>query len=361
MNIQLYLGSYTEDGSGQGPGVQRVSVDPVAGELTVHATSAGVRNPSFLHRTFLRRSFLNGGSSLNGGPEGRLFAVEELDAGQVVELDPDTLAVMARVSSGGSFPCHLGAVGGLLLVSNYGSGTVSGLPLDRPWGAEPHWTVGQEGNGPVTDRQEGPHAHSTLALGEDRFVVADLGRDRVDEYLLGEDDGVPDLVGGLDLPPGTGPRHLLLEPQGEDGTVDLWIVGELDAALHRARRTPDGSWALIGSPVALAPGQEAAFPSEITAHPGSGERALVVGVRGSDTLAVVGRGDGEERLLRTIPCGGSWPRHLAWATDDDGAPHLCVAAERGHRLSVFVPGPDGIPVAQASLETLSPTMVLPVG
>ncbi|WFR85006.1 beta-propeller fold lactonase family protein [Arthrobacter sp. Y-9] len=352
MNIPLYLGSYTEDGFGCGPGVQRVTVDPVAGELTVLATSSGVRNPSFLLR----------------GPGGRLFAVEELDAGQVVELDPETLAVKARVSSGGSSPCHLGLAGGLLLVANYGSGTVSGLSLDEPWGAEPLWTVGQEGAGPVADRQEGPHAHSTLALGEDRFLVADLGRDRVDEYLLGEDG--PELVGGLDLPLGTGPRHLLLDRPADDGTVVLWVVGELDAALHRAIRPADGpdaadavggSWALAGAPVALAPGHEQAYPSEITGHPGSGERALVVGVRGSDTLAVVGRGEEETRLLRTLPCGGAWPRHLAWACDDDGAPHLCVAAERGHRLSVFVPGPDGDLTPVGGVGTFSPTYVLPVG
>ncbi|WP_287901444.1 beta-propeller fold lactonase family protein [Arthrobacter sp.] len=352
MNIPLYLGSYTEDGSGCGPGVQSLTVDPVAGELTVLATSSGVRNPSFLLR----------------GPGGHLFAVEELDAGQVVELDPETLAVKARVSSGGSSPCHLGLAGGLLLVANYGSGTVSGLSLDEPWGAEPLWTVGQEGTGPVADRQEGPHAHSTLALGEDRFLVADLGRDRVDEYLLGEDG--PELVGGLDLPPGTGPRHLLLDRPADDGSAVLWVVGELDAALHRAVRAADaadaadGSWALAGPPVALAPGHEHAYPSEITGHPGSGERALVVGVRGSDTLAVVARGglgEGEERLLRKLPCGGAWPRHLAWARGDDGAPHLCVAAERGHRLSVFVPGPDGDLTPVGGVGTFSPTYVLPVG
>ncbi|MBO9704591.1 MAG: beta-propeller fold lactonase family protein [Arthrobacter sp.] len=346
MNIPLYLGSYTEDGSGCGPGVQRVTVDPVAGELTVLATSSGVRNPSFLLR----------------GPGGRLFAVEELDAGQVVELDPDTLTVKARVSSGGSSPCHLGQAGGLLLVANYGSGTVSGLSLDEPWGPEPLWTVGQDGVGPVTDRQEGPHAHSTIALGDDRFLVADLGRDRVDEYLLGEHG--PELVGGLDLPPGTGPRHLLLDRPADDGSAVLRVVGELDAALHRAVRAADvvgGAWALAGAPVALAPGHEQAYPSEITGHPGSGERALVVGVRGSDTLAVVARGEGEERLLRTLPCGGAWPRHLAWARDDDGAPHLCVAAERGHRLSVFVPGPDGDLTPVGGVGTFSPTYVLPVG
>lgn len=343
MTISLYLGSYTEDGSGRGPGVQRVTVDPSAGELTVLATSDGVRNPSFLLR----------------GPGGRLFAVEELDAGQVVELDPVTLAVKARVSSGGSAPCHLGLAGGLLLVANYGSGTVSGLPLEEPWGAEPLWTVGQEGTGPVADRQEGPHAHSTLALGDDHFLVADLGRDRVDEYLLGEHG--PELVGGLDLPPGAGPRHLMLDRPADDGTIVLWIVGELDAALHRARRTTDGSWTPAGAPVALAPGHEQAYPSEIVGHPGSGERALVVGVRGSDTLAVVVRGEGERRLLRTLPSGGAWPRHLAWAPDDDGAPHLCVAAERGHRVSVFAPGADGNLTPVGGVGTFSPTYVLPVG
>jgi len=343
MNIPLYLGSYTEEGFGQGPGVQRVSVDPVSGELTALATSTGVKNPSFLFR----------------GPGGRLFAVEELDAGQVVELDPDTLEVLARAGSAGSFPCHLGMAGDLLLVSNYGSGTVSALPLDRPWNAAPLWTVGQPGSGPVADRQEGPHAHSTLTLAPDRFLVADLGRDRIDEYLLHEDG--PVLAGGLDLPPGTGPRHLLLEHPAQDGEPDLWIVGELDAALHRAHRGADGSWTLSGAPVPLAPGHAEAFPSEIAAHPGSGERALVVGVRGSDALAVVGRGEEDAHLLQSVPCGGSWPRHLAWAMDDDGAPRLCVAAERGHVVSVFASGPGGGLTAVGSVGTFSPTYVLPVG
>ncbi|MDP5228275.1 MULTISPECIES: beta-propeller fold lactonase family protein [Arthrobacter] len=340
MTIQLWLGSYTEDGAGRGRGVQRVSVDPTGDSLRVEAVSRGVRNPSFLHRT----------------ADGRLFAVEELDAGQVVELDPETLAVLARASSGGAHPCHISSLddgdgGRLLLVSNYSSGTVSALPLDREWGPGserpvPLWTVGQPGSGPVADRQDGPHAHSTLPLGSGRFLLADLGRDRVDEYALTPDG--PALVGGLDLPPGTGPRHLLLDGDS------LWIVGELDAALHRATRRGE-AWALKGPAVSLAPGAEVAYPSELAAT--CAGDAIVVAVRGADALAVVGV-DGE--LRGSVPCG-EWPRHLAWVSDDAGERYLCVAAERGHRLDVYGPGTDGVPVAQASLETLSPTFVLPVG
>ncbi|MFJ3958602.1 lactonase family protein [Arthrobacter sp. NPDC090010] len=334
MNVQLHLGSYTEEGFGRGPGVLSTALDPEVPEMRATAVSRGVRNPSFLCR----------------GPGGRLFAVEELDHGQVVELHPESLEVLARSSSGGSFPCHLSVLdGGLLLVANYGSGTVSALPLDGPWDEVPLWTVGGEGSGPVADRQEGPHAHSTLPLPDGRFLLADLGRDRVDEYRSGTDGA--ELVGGLDLPPGTGPRHLLL--RGEE----LWIVGELDAALHRATRRGDG-WELDGDAVPLAPGHEVAYPSELALAPGG--EALVVGVRGSDTVAVVDLAVRPARLGAELACG-AWPRHLAWSEAESGESLLCVAAERGHEISLYRWGRgDGLRPA-GSVEAFSPTFVLPVG
>lgn len=72
------------------------------------------------------------------------------------------------------------------------------------------------GSGPVSDRQEGPHAHSIRYIpGVDVYAVCDLGCDRIDFYdykIGGYCSTAP--INGIATPAGAGPRHIEFSDDG---------------------------------------------------------------------------------------------------------------------------------------------------
>ncbi|MCZ2402866.1 beta-propeller fold lactonase family protein [Paenarthrobacter sp. Z7-10] len=295
-------------------------VHPGAGAQTAvrNGSVAPVRNASFL---------------AVDGPF--VYAVEELADGAVVALHRNNLTVISRVSSGGSDPCHLVSSDGNLTVANYGSGTVAVVPVRGGELAAAIELTGEPGCGPVQDRQASPHAHQVTVTGWGTVLVCDLGADRVDEYGGGT-DGRLVLLTSVRLPPGTGPRHLVLIPDG------LLVVGELDARLHHIGRFGHG-WQWLAATSIVDPSHPAlssadgVYPSHLALS--ADGSLLYVAIRGRDSISVldvsgmrVPRGTGRltaanagdsgaggsterktgfpPRLLAEVPCGGHWPRHF---------------------------------------------------
>src|SRR5579883_463958 len=169
----LYLGSYA---AAQQPGVYAFTLHAETGELSAQGSFAGITNPSFL-TTSPHGEYIYAVSETcmqQDGVPGSVWALR-------YAREPWTLEPLNQQASGGDLPCHLAidATGRWLLVSNYGSGTVSVLPIQED-GALGALTdcVQHEGRGPRADRQEGPHAHSATFTPDQRSViVADLGID----------------------------------------------------------------------------------------------------------------------------------------------------------------------------------------
>ncbi len=320
----LLVGSYTDPGSGAGVSLFPMDdgglPDPVATR-----TSAGVRNPSFL---------------ADAGDV--LYAVEEVSDGQLVALDPTTLAILWRVPTGGADPCHVVAEHDRVFVANYSSGTAVILSPD---GADPV-LLANPGSGPVPGRQDDSHAHQATVTPWGTLLVSDLGADRVDEYAI----DTARLLDSARLPPGTGPRHVAL--QGDF----LLVAGELDSNLHVLRRETgpagEGTWHWLHRvPLASA----GSLPSHVEL---SGSR-LYASVRGADTIVtldVSGLAAGEPpRRLGSVPCGGAWPRHFAVAQG-----RILVANERSHTVSILALDADGVPGPEPvhRLSVGSPTCVV---
>src|SRR5699024_8508184 len=205
--VRLWLGTYpsSDDAPEQPAGVRRVDLLP-DGTLVDRGTAAELPYASWVELH----------------PAGRtLWATSETPDGWVVayDVDGDTLTEVARLAAGGDYPCHLAIVAGphdgALLVSNYGSGTLTVVPLDadgRPTGDGV--THVHLGSGPNPDRQGEAHVHSAWALpGGASAWVADLGTDELRRYSLRpsgaegrvrvEADGI-----GARVTPGSGPRHV---------------------------------------------------------------------------------------------------------------------------------------------------------
>ncbi|WP_369256026.1 lactonase family protein [Streptomyces sp. R35] len=337
---RAFIGSFTAAG---GLGVLTAAVDPGSGALTVLSAVDGVPDPSYLALSADRDM---------------LYAVSETADGAVaafrVHGDKPELTG-PPVPVGGSGPTHLGLFAGHVLTANYGSGSVTAVPV-RPGGglASAASSVLQHtGSGPHTPRQQGPHAHQVQSDPSGRWAVSvDLGTDSVRVCAL--DGGTLTLHREIALRPGSGPRHLVFHPRGEHA----YVLNELAPTITVCRwDTAEGSLRPVGeTPVLSGVPDGDAYPSGIVVSPDG--RFVWTATRGQDVVSVltpdaVGEG---LRLVATVPCGGTWPRALAI---DPSGRFLYAANERSGDVTWFVVDPDtGVPRRGGSVQAPAASCVV---
>ncbi|MDN3025806.1 lactonase family protein [Streptomyces sp. S.PB5] len=337
LQRRAFIGSFTAAG---GPGIVTAAVAPDSGALTVLSSVDGLPDPSYLALS----------------PDGdTLYAVSETPDGAVaayrVTADkPEAAGPPVRV--GGDGPTHLGLYDGHVLTANYGSGSVTAVPV-RPDGtlAGAVAVLAHTGSGPHTPRQQGPHAHQVQADPSGRWAVSvDLGTDSVRVCTL--TDGTPVLHHESALRPGSGPRHLAFHP---DGTF-AYVVNELAPTVTVCRW--DATEGLL-KPLAEAqvlPGAPSgdAYPSGIVVSPDG--RFVWTATRGEDVLSTFAVEEGGERLrlVGTVPCGGHWPRALAASEG-----YLYVANERSGDVTWFAVDPGtGLPSRSGAIELAAASCVV---
>lgn len=338
---RAYIGSFTSAG---GAGVVAAAVDRRTGAMTVTGASEEVADPSFL-------------VPAPGGDV--LYAVSETEEGAVAVFDvtgpaPRLLGDPAPVR--GTHPTHLALVQGHVLTANYGSGSVSALPLGP--GGVPGPASGvlrHHGTGPHQDRQSGPHVHQVVPAPGGRWALSvDLGTDSVHVLALDPATGEPAPHRETPLSPGSGPRHLAFHPSGSH----VYVLAELAPLLTVCRWDPGaGTLAPVGGTAVPAADTESVnYPSGIAAAPDG--RFLWVAVRGDDTIAVLALDETRERLrtVTAVPCGGHWPRAL---TLDPEGRRLYVANERSGDVTWFDIDPaTGVPTRAGAVEAPAATCVV---
>lgn len=313
-------------------GIQAFHLDRKTGEICPAATTSGCPN-SFYVTLSPDRTILYG---LTAGAFGDA-ANEAVTAWQIAGPDGG-LEPLGRRPAGGAATCFLAALpDGPLLVAHYSSGTVATLPLgpEGRLGGDPIVVESAaEASGVVAARQEAPHPHAIVpgptAPGGHRFVFAtDLGCDVISCYRL---DGTGRLVGEPTLvktPPGAGPRHLALHPDGRR----LYAINELantvgvyDVEAATGRLTERQ---MIST---LPPGfTGTSFTADVKVSPDG--RFLYGTNRGHDSLAVFSiAADGRLTLVEIVPSRGKGPQHIA--ITPDGSLLLC-ANMPGDCLAVF--------------------------
>ncbi|MFI9201402.1 lactonase family protein [Streptomyces sp. NPDC053048] len=337
-----YIGSFTQAG---GRGLTVAEADGATGALKPVYSTDVVPNPSYL--------------ALSPGGD-VLYAVSESDEGAAAAFSladparPEPLG--APVGVRGDGPTHLAVAGARLLTANYGSGSVSVLPI-RTGGllGEPSAVLPHRGSGPVSDRQAGPHAHAVVTDPSGRWVLAvDLGTDSVWTYALDPVTGDPVRHGETRLRPGSGPRHLVFHPRGDRA----YILNELTPTVTLCRwDAATGTLEPAGEVRVVPPGVETAcYPSAPVVS--ADGRFLWAAVRGHDsiaTLALDAPGDHAE-LRHTAGCGGHWPRDLT--AHPDGTV-LYAANERSGDVTWFTVDPDtGIPAPAGSIAAPAASCVL---
>nr|BFD96421.1 lactonase family protein [Kitasatospora sp. Xyl93] len=293
---RAFIGSFTSTG---GRGIVLASLDPGTGALTVTGAVDAV-DPSYLTV-----------GQVAGAPV--LYAVSETEPGAVTAHDlagPVPRPLGAPVPVDGDHPTHLSLARGHLLTANYGSGSVSVLPLAADGTPRPPSAVlRHRGNGPHPDRQLAPHAHQVLPDPSGRWVLSvDLGTDSVRVCALDPATGELAVHAETALPPGTGPRHLAFHPSGRHA----YVLGELRPVVTVCRwDAAAGALDIVGEAPLFPDGVEGPVsPSAPVVSPDG--RFLWAAERGTDTVVVLALdGTGERaHVVASVPCGGRWPRDL---------------------------------------------------
>lgn len=228
----LLIGTYTAAGKSRGIYVYRF--DSATGQASP-VSSVETVNPSYLvvardNRHVYAVNELpgdNGPATERGGISAFAF---DPQAGQLTFID--------RVSSEGNDPCYLSFSpdGRYLLTANYSvaadpGGSFAVFPLRNDGSIGPAvLTVHHDGGGPVKGRQDNAHVHSTVFAPDGRYLFAqDLGADKLYEYRYTSDGSrgllSPTPEGYLQMPPGSGPRHLIFGASGRYAYLTSELAG----------------------------------------------------------------------------------------------------------------------------------------
>lgn len=163
-----------------------------------------------------------------------LYAVSEPDRGagwmRAYRTDKDFLCLSERRSAGGPL-CHimLPVSEDRAIVSSYLDATIQVYPLNRMGEYKELFCLRRHiGGSRRTERQDSAHVHSITATPEGKYVIAcDLGTDQLVVYYMDKDSTKLRLEREktLNLPDGTGPRHMVFSPDGQKA----YVVGELSS------------------------------------------------------------------------------------------------------------------------------------
>jgi 6-phosphogluconolactonase len=328
--MQVIIGGYTAEMDGNATGVRSLTADDAKpGEVT-EVMTLPVPSPTYV---------------IAHPVQPWLFAVTEGSPSQLHSIARESdgrLSLISSVDSDGDFACHLAlAPDGLhLMVAHYGSGSVASFAVGEGGVLSPQIDLlVLVGSGPDPERQAGPHAHQVV-FDRDELLVSDLGSDRIHRLRMDSDGDLSVAAEPVALPPGSGPRHLVV-------LGDYLVVAcELSAEVWLGSRTDDG-WVerqtVLSSTASVA---DRIAPSALRADGDT----LYLANRGAGTVSVftLDRIDGRLSPVTEFGCGGIWPRDLVIADD-----RIWVANQTNDLVAVF--DLTALPPAGSAFEFASPS------
>jgi 6-phosphogluconolactonase len=219
--FNLLIGGYTSPDGNRGITVYRFYAET---GRTAYLSEVDVENPSYLCVSPDRK---------------HVYSVNENKFGEVSAFNFDytsgSLKLLNKQPSQGEAPCHItiDKEGKNVIVSNYGNGVLSVLPINKDGSLSPPvQTIVGEGSSANPERQAGPHIHSANFSPDEKHVLyADLGTDRlfISRYKAGKVPALtPEEVPFEKVEPGDGPRHMEFSPNGKF----VYLVTEMGATIN---------------------------------------------------------------------------------------------------------------------------------
>ncbi len=331
----LLVGSYT---AGHSEGIYRLSFDAATGHIDAKPVQViKSENPSWLTISKDQRY---------------LFAVNENGPGQAdpvgrvssYAIDPKThaLSLINQVQSLGNEPTHSShsADASHLFVSNYSvvedpGGTLAVLPVGADGQLKSVVQMSSHTPSRVNpERQMSAHVHSTVSSPDGKFVFSnDLGADKVFVYRFDPTANperpltaaTPPLV---QLPPGSGPRHLLFSADGKHA----WLTMEMSAQIA-VFDYQDGKLEQTQL-VDLAAGQPNSDKAAAALHASADGKFLYVSNRGTANQLLVFAIDpasGQLKELQRRSVEGDHPREFSL---DPSGKFLLIANQKSNQVVV---------------------------
>jgi len=336
---QVLIGSYTHDSDS--PGILRLRFDPETGQLDPQPVQTiSSHNPSWLVLDAQRRRLYttNENGPGHADPVGRISAFS---------LDADgALQPLGQASTLGDEPTHacVSADGRYLFASNYGSranpgGSLAVIPLDERGQPQPVTQIAAHPPSNVhPQRQKSAHVHSAVLSPDGKTLfVSDLGADRIFVYRYDasqpERPLSPAKPASIELPPGSGPRHLVFSPDGSQAYATL----ELSAQIVRFDHV-DGSLTQRQL-VDMAEGSDSRGHSPGAIHVSSDGRFLYVSDRAEANRIMVYAIEehGSLREIQQRTSEGREPREFAI---DPSGRFMLIANQLSNALVVLRRDPD---------------------
>ncbi len=324
----LLVGSYTD---GQSQGIYRYAFDPKTGQIASPPLQVvDSVSPSWLVLSADHRQLF----AVNETPDGKVSSFSIAADGQIKLLN--------QVSSRGDEPTHasLSRDQRYLFVANYAvapdpGGSLVVIPVAKDGKLQDGiQQLRHAPSGVNPERQAGGHVHSLVLSPDGQHVYAcDLGADKV--FIYRYDGASPDqplsaaVPASVDLPPGSGPRHLLFDAKGRHAYLTLEMSGEVvmfdvkDAVLQARQR------------LSLTDQQDAAAKASGGLHLSADGRFLYVSNRGTANEIVVfsvNKDDGQLTLLQRHSVQGDHPREFAL---DPSGNYLLVANQKSNQIVVM--------------------------
>jgi 6-phosphogluconolactonase len=318
----FYLGTYTK--TGKSKGIYIGKLDTETGKLGAVELAGEAKSPSFValspNQKFLYASIEDGGGAVGA------FAVNA----------DGKLTTLNTQPSGGAGACHVwvDATGKTVFTANYGSGSIAAFQAKADGSLGERTAFVQfEGSGPDQARQKGPHGHSIYTDAANKFVYScDLGTDNVWIFKLDAEKGTltPANPPSGKVPPGAGPRHFALHPNGKFAYAN----NEMGLSTTTFARDPEtGALDALQTLSTLPEGADRTGVStaEIFVHPSA--KWLYVSNRAHDTIATYAIGaDGKLTWIEAAPAQVKVPR--GFAIDPTGR-WLIAAGQENNRIAVL--------------------------
>jgi 6-phosphogluconolactonase len=317
--VDVYLGTYTGDGGSKG--IYRLRMNLETGALSQPELAAETTAPSYLA----------------WHPDGKtLYAVNEFSGGEAAAfaVEGGKLRERNRVRFQGGGPCHISVhpSGRHAFVAAYGGGTVAVLPIRADGSLEEARQVFQNhGSGPNKSRQEAPHLHFVAPSPDGKFVYAcDLGTDEVLAFRF--QDGELALLEPRagKVPPGGGPRHFVLHPNGKTLYANLEMT--LGVAVFD-RDVVSGALKLSATASTLPPAEPIGGSSTAAIRIDPSGKWLAVSNRGHNSLALFPiLADGKLGNAKVTDLGVQTPRDFAF---DPSGKWVLAAGQDGNEVAAL--------------------------
>jgi 6-phosphogluconolactonase len=331
MNQMLYLG--TQEG-----------IDGILfheGQFTYVHSSVGFKNTSYLlvdeENKFLYAvtEMVEGDESCGGVASFRIDATGALTLINTVKVE-------------GKRPCHLclSPKKQFLYTASYHEGMIIVFPIHDGVIGEPIQMVKHEGSGPRLDRQSQPHVHYLTFLKDQKTCCAvDLGTDSMVLYEMDDKTGLIKMINQINVSPGVGPRHLVLHP-----TLDcLYLINELESTIFVYQIKHHRDLEKIQSVSTLMEETNVVnYPSAIRITKDG--KYLYASNRGMNCIAIfaVDEKTGQLSMMKTIDCGGLWPRDFNLDLNDD---YLLVCNQHSDLIMSFQINKKGFLTKSNTLKT----------